>query len=477
MSTILLWFRRDLRLADNTALHHALSDASRVISVYIHDPDEGGDWAAGAASRWWLHDSLAALGRSLRERGSRLILRQGPAAEVLPVLVEETGAAAVYWNRRYEPALQAADKALKAALTADGTQCRSFNAALLFEPWTVQTGAGGPYKVFTPFWRRCEQLGVDQPLLTMPTSLPAVPRGLASVALKELGLRPRVDWDRGLRASWIPGEAGAQDLLAAFAGEAAAAYPALRDRPDRSGTSRLSAALHFGELGPRQVVQALRSAAGGDSAGTEAVIRQLGWREFACHVLFHFPHTPDQPLDARYRAFPWRRGTRALRAWQQGRTGIPIVDAGMRELWTTGWMHNRVRMVVASFLTKHLRLRWQLGAQWFWDTLVDADLASNTLNWQWAAGCGADAAPYFRVFNPVRQGEKFDPDGGYVRHWVPELAQLPTRWLHQPWAAPGEILDRAGVRLGETYPAPLVDLATEREAAIAAWRATIQSGS
>jgi len=476
MDTVIVWLRRDLRLADNPALLEAVRSGARVVPVYVHDPEADGEWAPGAASRWWLHYSLQSLGAALREAGSRLLLRRGPTLVALRELVAETGAASVYWNRRYEPAQIELGRAVRAGLDADGVDCASYNAGLLFEPWTVQTGSGGPYRVFTPFWRRCQQLGLDQTPLPAPTQLSSVPQRLRSERLSALGLLPTVRWDAGLRETWSVGEAAAGDGLAAFIETGLGDYPQARELPAEAGTSRLSPHLHFGEIGPRQALAALRSSSlRGGEAAAESLIRQLAWREFAHHILYHFPDTTHAPLDPKFAGFPWRRSARLLRAWQVGQTGVPLVDAGMRELWHTGWMHNRVRMVVASFLTKHCRIHWREGARWFWDTLVDADLANNTLGWQWAAGSGADAAPYFRVFNPQRQSERFDPQGDYLAHWVPELAELAPRWRHQPWNAPGaaqgDLIEQASGEAGPVdYPAPVVDLARGREDALAAYR-------
>ncbi|HKK05523.1 MAG TPA: deoxyribodipyrimidine photo-lyase [Gammaproteobacteria bacterium] len=479
METVIVWLRRDLRLADNPALYHGAASGARVIPIYVHDPQADGAWAPGAASRWWLHYSLQALAAALREAGSRLLIRRGPTLEALRALAAETGADCVYWNRCYEPAQLELGRTVRMGLERDGLRCASHNAGLLFEPWEVKNGAGGPYRVFTPYWRRCQQLGLEQAPLPAPARLSPVPRRLRSERLSALGLLPAVRWDAGLRETWTVGEAAAAERLAAFIDEALADYPTARDRPATAGTSRLSPYLHFGEIGPRQVLAALRSASmsgrRGGEAPVEALLRQLAWREFAYHILYHFPHTTNAPLDPRFAGFPWRRSPRLLRAWQRGRTGVPLVDAGMRELWHTGWMHNRVRMVVASFLTKHCRIRWQAGARWFWDTLVDADLANNSLGWQWAAGSGADAAPYFRVFNPQRQSERFDPQGQYLARWVPELADLEPRWRQQPWNAPGagqgDLLE--GGPLAD-YPAPVVDLARGREEALAAYRRHMQ---
>ena len=470
-NTSLLWLRRDLRLADNPALAAALEGADRLLPVYIHAPEEEDPWQPGAASRWWLHHSLTALGAQLAERGSRLVIARGETLGTLRRLIQASGAGSCHWNRVYDPALIGRDTRIKQALRADGIDCRSHNAALLFEPWQIKTGAGEPYRVFTPYWRRCQRELARLPApLPAPGTLPPVPDGVDGLSVEVLDLLPRIPWDDGLRECWRPGEAGARELLERFIDGALEGYQDGRDLPARAGTSRLSPHLHFGEIGPRQIVARL-AAAGLTGDDADAFVRELGWREFSHQLLYHFPQTPDTPLNPRFADFPWRDGDTEplLQAWQRGRTGIPIVDAGMRELWHTGWMHNRVRMIVASLLTKNLRLPWQSGARWFWDTLVDADLANNTQGWQWSAGSGADAAPYFRIFNPVRQGERFDPDGVYVRRWCPELAHMPKRWLHQPWAAPADVPRDARVNLGRDYPRPIVDLAKTRAEALAAY--------
>ncbi|HEY0944425.1 MAG TPA: deoxyribodipyrimidine photo-lyase [Opitutaceae bacterium] len=477
LETTILWFRQDLRLEDNPALAAAVTRGGPIVPIYIMEESPGPSWPPGAAARWWLHHSLTAMGESLRARGSRLIVMRGAPQTCLPPLAARVGAGAVYWNRRYEPAGIRRDAAVESALVAAGLEVRSFNAALLFEPVAVANRQGRPFQVFTPFWRHCLGLSVPPPGRRVPKALPAPAKWPASPGIDALELLPRIPWDGGLREQWIPGEAGARRRLRRFAGDAMETYAGARDLPAQAGTSRLSPHLHFGEIGPRQIWAAVREAAGDSGVfppgkGAGVFLRELGWREFAHHLLYHFPDTPSRSLRAEFDAFPWAedRGGAKLRAWQRGRTGYPIVDAGMRELWTTGWMHNRVRMIVASFLVKHLRLPWALGAAWFWDTLVDADLANNTLGWQWSAGCGADAAPYFRVFNPVLQGERFDRGGAYVRRWVPELGGLPDAFVHQPWAASPVVLAKAGVVLGETYPRPLVDHATARAEALAAFQ-------
>ena len=478
-----MWFRRDLRLGDNAALQAALDRHDQVLPVFIHDPEAESPWKPGGASEWWLHHSLDALMTSLRKRGADLVIRSGDSLECLRDLVKATSASAVYWNRLYEPALITRDTAIKDALRVDGAEAESFNSALLFEPWTLRTGGGDPYRVFTPFWRNASvqlnaQLGSGRAPLSAPRKIPVGAKLPSSVPLAELQLLPRIAWDAGLRQAWTPGEAGALSRLEHFADGAVAQYREGRDLPGIDATSGLSAALHFGEVSPLQLVARMERLKAGESASgvhanAEWFLRELGWREFAHHLLFHFPKTPDEPLYAKFAPFPWRKPrdyAADLAAWQQGRTGVPIVDAGMRQLWHTGFMHNRVRMIVASFLTKNLLIPWQEGARWFWDTLVDASLANNTLGWQWTAGCGADASPYFRIFNPVLQSERFDAEGAYLRRWLPELAKLPSDSLHAPWKAKAAVLKSAGLRLGEQYPEAIVDLSTSRDRALEAYQ-------
>jgi deoxyribodipyrimidine photo-lyase len=475
MKPSLLWFRQDLRLQDNPALLAAVARGAAVIPVYILDDAGEGRWVAGGAARWWLHHSLGALDAALRERGSRLIVARGDASEVLRELVRSTGAGALFWNRRYEPAVMARDAKLKAEFAAAGLEVKSSNAALLHEPHTIANKQGKPFQVFTPFWRHCLTLPTSPPVKSGAVALPAPDRWPRSLALGDLGLLPTRRWDAGFAAQWEPGEAGAARRLKTFVAGAMADYADTRNLPDRDGTSMLSPWLHTGELSPRQVWAAVENASRSSGVfppnnGARVFLSEVGWREFAHHLLYHFPYTPERPLREEFGRFPWADdpGGVKLRAWQRGQTGYPMVDAGMRQLWQVGWMHNRVRMVAGSFLVKHLRLPWTHGAAWFWDTLVDADLASNTLGWQWTAGCGADAAPYFRIFAPVLQGVKFDGNGDYVRRWVPELARLPAEHIHAPWEAPPDVLAAAGVRLGETYPRPIVDHTRARNAALAA---------
>jgi deoxyribodipyrimidine photo-lyase len=471
----IVWLRLDLRLEDHPAFRAAKERGGPILPVFIWAPEEETPWAPGAASRWWLHHSLERLDEQLREQGSRLILRRGPSLGSLLALVKETGADAIYWNRRYEPAVIKRDKAIKNVLTESVREVASFNSALLLEPWTVENKSGRPFQVFTPFWKTCLSL-IDVPAPLPALRKPEAPaRGPKSLDLKELGLRPKIPWDSGLRETWQPGTAGAKSELHHFLDSAIGAYGEQRNFPAEPGTSRLSPHLHFGEISPHQVWRAVQQHAEAKGIAADAwrrsqFLTEIGWREFSHHLLFHFPHTTNQPLRAEFEAFPWRENKAWLEAWQTGRTGFPIVDAGMRELWSTGWMHNRVRMIVASFLVKNLLISWTNGTRWFWDTLVDADLANNTLGWQWTAGCGADAAPYFRIFNPMLQGEKFDPEGIYVKRWIPELAGLSKKWIHRPWEL------RAGAD-APGYPAPLLSHSISRDVALEAYaKARAKSG-
>ena len=468
------WFRNDFRIVDNPALTAAVAAGGPVIPLFIWEEDAAGEWSPGSASRWWLHHSLSSLHSELEQCGSRLIIRRGDRFQQLEKLMQETGSRSVYWNRQYEPAAVKRDGNIKAILKEREIEVESFRGNLLYEPWEVQTKQGNPYKVFTPFWKACQTASDPPEPLQKPDRLPVPDKWPASETLQSLELEPTIDWAGGIEQTWQPGTAGAIWQLERFLNEAMGNYKESRDIPETIGTSRLSPHLHFGEISPRQIWQAVKEFTPAAQNSTTAVnikifLSELGWREFAHHVMYHFPHTLDAPLRDNFNDFPWQDDDKSLRAWQQGQTGYPIVDAGMRELWTTGWMHNRVRMIVGSFLTKHLLISWQAGAEWFWDTLVDADLANNTLGWQWISGCGADAAPYFRIFNPTTQGEKFDSAGNYVRRWIPELNSLPDRWIHEPWNAPADVLATAGVTLGETYPHPIVDHKQARQRALDAY--------
>jgi deoxyribodipyrimidine photo-lyase len=476
VSSAILWFRRDFRLADNPALQALLQDGHIPVPVFIHDePDP--NWQTGGASAWWLHHSLVALKQALQQLGSDLFIYSGDTQRQLTKLVQNTGAEAVYWNRCYEPVFVIRDETIKRQLRQQGINASSHSAGLLREPQQLQKKDNTPYRVFTPFWKSLCKVGPSRDLVATPNSLPALARSKQpdSQPVESLSLLPSIHWDQAFNTHWQPGEDGAWIAIEHFCDTRLIDYKTDRDIPEISGTSRLSAHLHYGEISPLQLWHYLSQLAASDaSPGTvsavETWLRQLGWREFGQHLLYHFPHTTLQPLDKRFESFPWRTDyADTLTSWQQGQTGIPIVDAGMRELWTTGYMHNRVRMIAASLLTKNLLIPWQEGARWFWDTLVDADLANNTMGWQWTAGSGADAAPFFRIFNPVLQGERFDKAGVYVRRWVPELARLGNKFIHQPWSAEVSTLADAGIRLGREYPEPVVDLKTSRKQALAAW--------
>ena len=460
---VIWWLGNDLRLTDQAALDLPEVQAGGVVPAFVWAPEEDGGWAPGAASRWWLKQSLQAFDQSLQSRGARLVCRRGPSAGALLELARQTGARLVVRTRRSEPAARERDASVVRELSRSGLTVREVLGSVLFEPDAIATAQGRPYVVFGAFWRRCLDAAQPGQPLPAPARL-AGPTALPGPTLDEVLPSSDAGWTAKLREAWTPGEQAGLAALQRLRRTVLSDYDEERNYPGADGTSELSPHLHFGEISPRQVW----AAAGAD--GYDPFLRQLGWREFAHHLVWHFPQTVDQPLREKYASFPWRDDPAALRAWQRGETGYPLVDAGLRQLWQTGWMHNRVRMIVASFLVKDLLLPWTTGAAWFWDTLVDADLANNTLGWQWTAGCGADAAPYFRIFNPVAQGREYDPEGVYVRSWVPELAGLPDQWVHEPWRAPGNVRRAAGVRLGHDYPGPLVDHAAARQRALAALR-------
>lgn len=475
----IVWLRQDLRLADNPALHAAHQSKRQLVLLYVLDDETPGHWRPGGASRWWLHKSLEALGADISKRGGALVLRKGTAEAVLPKLINELGADAVYWNRCYEPYAIKRDTALKEKLTSAGVEVHSFNGALLFEPWTVKTKTGEAYKVFTPFWRACLQSGVGRALLPAPKKINGVGE-VKSDGLAKWGLLPsKPNWATGFEPEWTPGEAGARAALKTLIEDRLQEYPEARDQLGVKGTSRLSPHLHFGEISPAQIAAAVEAAADQNTAlrrGADKFMTEIGWREFSTHLLFHWPTLPEKNWRDQFDTFQWRDDNEALEAWRRGRTGYPVVDAAMRELWVTGYMHNRARMIAASFLIKHLLIDWRRGEDWFWDTLLDADLANNAASWQWVAGSGADASPYFRIFNPVTQGERYDTDGAYVRRWVPEVAKLPDDVLHKPWEADTVTLRAAGVELGRTYPAPIVDHAAARARALETYKNTSSNG-
>lgn len=466
---VIVWFRQDLRLSDNPALSAAADMKRPVLPVYILDDESAGDRRMGAASRWWLHQSLESLNRSL---DGRLLCFRGKADDVLPRLARATKAEAVFWNRCYEPWRIDRDKRIKSRLQKDGVPVRSFNGSLLFEPQNVTKKDGGPYKVFTPFYRNGCLESAPEPRKPMPK--PAELRiydERGGESLEDLDLMPDVPWYEGMAAAWTPGEKGAQGRLGAFLANGLSNYADGRDRPDCALTSRLSPHLHFGEISPNTVWYAAKKQHSKDAAeDLDSFLSELGWREFSYSLLYYFPSMPKENLQKKFDRFPWRDSATDRERWQRGRTGYPIVDAGMRELWETGYMHNRVRMITGSFLVKNLLQDWRHGEAWFWDTLCDADLASNVAGWQWVGGSGADAAPYFRIFNPVTQGKKFDPEGDYVRRFLPALKNLPKKYIHDPWEAPPDVLADAGVELGANYPDPMVDLKASRERALDAFK-------
>ena len=467
--TSIVWFRQDLRLSDNPAFTHAASQGP-VIGLYVLDettPSAGR--RHGGASKWWLHHSLGRLQKSL----DGLVLLRGDPKDIVPEFARRTGASGIYWNRRYEPFAIACDTEIKARLMDAGFDAKSFNGSLLFEPWEIRTQSGGPFKVFSAFWRACLRNSVAA-ALPAPEFQSGNSQGIGE-RLSDLGLLPNnPNWAQGFEPVWEPGETGARKRADEFLSAGLSGYSALRDRPDRENVSRLSPHLHFGEISPRQLWAAAGHASlqnPGLRKDADKFLSEIGWREFSYHLLYHFPDLPVENLNPAFNAFPWVSNADHLEAWQKGQTGYPLVDAGMRELWATGYMHNRVRMVAASFLVKHLRIDWRQGEEWFWDTLVDADLANNTASWQWVAGSGADAAPYFRIFNPTLQGQKFDPDGNYVRRWCPELASLPAKFIHEPSDAPADILSAAGVVPGRDYPLPIVEHRRARDAALEGYKA------
>ena len=470
-----MWFRQDLRLADNPALEHA-SKQGRVLPLYIQDTDCPTEYQPGGASNWWLHHSLHSLNTSL---DNKLHCLSGSASQIIEQIVENESVNTVVWNRCYEPWQIQRDKQIKQQLKDRGIKVISFNGALLWEPWEVLKQDGTPYKVFTPYYRKgC--LGKPSPRfpLTAPQKLDTVKVEQWDEGIDSLQLHPNINWYGQIEATWSPGEQGAKAHLQQFLPDAIGQYKADRDFPDLRGTSRLSPHLHFGEISPHQIWYAAIAAMEKEpeNQGLDCYLSELGWREFSHYLLYHFPELPTQNFNPKFDHFPWRQSESDLLAWQQGLTGIPIIDAGMRELWQTGYMHNRVRMVVGSFLVKNLLLDWRHGERWFWDCLLDADLPANSASWQWVAGSGADAAPYFRIFNPVLQGEKFDKQGEYVSKYCPELAKLPPKYIHQPWTAPDNILQYAGVRLGDNYPKPIVDLKASRQRALDALAASKEVG-
>lgn len=472
INSVIVWFRNDLRLHDHAALAAAAETGARIFPVYILEDEVAGGRKLGGASKWWLDKSLKSLRSDISERGGKLICRKGDASKIIAQLVKDCDADAVYWGRRYSQPERDQDADIKQALKDDGIEAKSFNTTLLTEPWSYETTSGGYYKVFTPYWRAVKSSYSAPDPMSAPDTFAGV--GIDSDTIEDWGLHPtRPDWSTGFDDLWTPGEAGAKERLSDFLDGPVRSYDDSRNRPDiDDGTSGLSPHLRHGEISPATIWRAVmgrinRGLKEEDSAWT--FLSEVVWREFSYVLLYHNPDFGTENYNKKFDKMAWRSSDGDLERWQAGQTGYPIVDAGMRQLWETGWMHNRVRMIVASLLTKHLLLDWRKGEDWFWDTLVDADPASNAAGWQWTAGSGADASPYFRVFNPITQGQKFDKTGDYVRRWCPELSKLPDKHLHAPWEAKRDVLEKAGVKLGETYPRPIIEHAKGRERALNAW--------
>ena len=468
-NSALVCFRNDFRLLDNPALFEAVRLKKKVIPVFIYDQSAFGDWDLGGAAKWWLHQSIKDIQKQISSLGGRLILRKGSTASTIRELVESTQASSVYWNRRYLLSERTVDAVVKEMLVDMGIEVKSFQASLLVEPWTTANKEGNPFKVYSPFWRSIKDNPIPEPLELDFSKIEFGDENIECLGLEDLDLIPKdKTWHKPFHDFWKVSETNAHDLLLNFIHLGIDDYAVDRDRPDLNGTSSLSPFLRWGQISPRQIAHALIQNCDLNAKGPIVYLKEIYWREFAYYVMYHFPKTSDSPLQEKYKNFPWNEDKNTLSAWKWGKTGYPIVDAGMRQLYATGWMHNRVRMIVASLLVKHLLLNWHAGAEWFWDTLVDADLASNSLGWQWSGGCGADAAPYFRIFNPMTQGMKFDPNGEYVKRWVPELATLPAKYIHQPWEATASELKSFGVTLGDNYPIPIIEHTFGRERALEA---------
>lgn len=466
----IVWFRRDLRLDDNPAWNAAIQSNHPIIPLYIHAPQEEGTWRRGSASNWWLHYALEDLENELSQLGLKLLVIEGESLASLEYIISQTAARSVLWNRCYEPSLIKRDTHIKQSLAQANVHAESFNGSLLLDPLVIKNKSGNPFQVFTPFWKHCREIEVPRPkTLISPQSdfSSACQSSISPTSLVNLQLLPSIPWDTGIAESWNPTREGGLKLLN-LAKNKTSLYEKKRDLPAEDGTSRLAPYLHFGQISPREFFHSIRDIKNAEKADS-GIIRQLYWREFSAHLLYHFPHSQDTALKPQYDLFPWQCDEELIRKWQLGQTGFPIVDAGMRQLWQTGWMHNRVRMIAGSLLVKHLLQPWQEGARWFWDTLCDADLANNSMGWQWLAGSGADASPYFRIFNPIIQGKKFDPTGDYVRKWCPELEHLPSKIIHTPWEATPLELKLADINLGIDYPEPVITHESGRKKALDAY--------
>ncbi len=471
---ILVWFRQDLRCGDNPALYAANNEGAPIIPLYILDDENAGEWKMGAASRVWLHHALKNLNADL---SGHLILRKGNAKEILPQIIEETGAQSVYWNRCYEPWRVDRDKKIKSSLEDNDIEVQSFKGSLIWEPWTIKNQSGDPYKVFTPFYKKgCLPAGEPSEPLNAPERLTYGGSDNLLIKLDDLDLLPEGegDWNKDVIKDWKVGEDGAQERLNDFLEDGLDGYKEGRNNPAEEHVSRMSPYLHWGHISPRQLWHAAKTYAHAHDVPSKDIdhfCSEIGWREFSYSLLYNFPDLPRENLQSKFDRFPWRKADEEeLNRWRYGQTGYPMVDAAMRELYQTGYMHNRSRMLVGSFLVKHMMVHWHIGEEWFWDCLFDADLASNSASWQWIAGSGADAAPYFRIFNPITQGEKFDTEGEYICKYVPEVKDLPQKYRNRPWEAPKDVLEKAGVKLGETYPKPLVEHMEARDRALEAFQ-------
>lgn len=473
---VIVWFRQDLRLKDNPALHAAYESGNPIIPVYILDDENAKEWKMGGASRWWLHHALESLGKDLSDH---LVLENGDATKIIPELVKKTNASAVYWNRCYEPWRIDRDKKIKSDLEDNDIEVKSFNGSLLWEPWKVLKQDGTPYKVFTPYYKKgCLNAQSPREPLERPSRLTYGDTDKLGLKLEDLNLlpqKPEPRWDKKMEKHWTISEDGAHKRLNDFLEDGLENYKKGRDHPADENTSRLSPYLHFGQISPNTAWYAAqeRGTVEGWESDRDHFLSELGWREFSYSLLYHFPKITWENLQEKFNDFPWQsQESNDVKDWQKGLTGYPIVDAGMRQLWETGYMHNRVRMIVGSFLVKNMMTHWHRGEEWFWDCLVDADLASNSASWQWIAGCGADAAPYFRIFNPILQSKKFDEEGKYIREFVPELSKLPDKHIHAPWEAPDDVLADAGIKLGKDYPKPMMDHSAARDRALEAFKST-----
>ena len=465
---IIFWFRQDLRIVDNPGLSKSLK-SDKVLPIYILDDTNSNDFAMGAASRWWLHNSLRELNKNL---DNKLSLYKGDPSEILESLSSRFNIKGIFWNRCYEPWRIERDKKIKSKFIEKDIIVETFNSALLWEPWEILKSDNTPYKVFTPYYRKgCLMSEAPRKPLSAPNLNTLFEDKENILQLDDLNLLPRIKWYKEMEKLWEPGEKGAHKKLESFLSDGLLGYKEGRNFPSKKNVSQLSAHMHFGEISPNQVWHRakLKKDLPGIEKDLDHFLSELGWREFSYNLLFHFPELPRENLQKKFDNFPWIENEILFDKWKKGLTGYPIVDAGMRELWQTGYMHNRVRMIVGSFLVKNLLLHWHKGEKWFWDCLIDADLASNSASWQWVAGSGADAAPYFRIFNPILQGKRFDPDGSYIKKFIPELEQLPSKYLFSPWEAPIEVLSEANIELGSDYPEPIVDLIKSRDRALEAF--------